>query len=335
MNRKDSKHRLKQKELVMNIFFLFERKYEQSTADSVWDIKLPIEEIKSELEEICSIHYRSNLWIYTQLRRYEEELGVQLFRKDSAGCNKGSFYLSINDKMVQFYQKQHLYVSDKIKVANGVFDKIINESKMRQATAAKIYLGAGSTIYHIANILIERASDCPLRFGLYTHNLGVLKRLLEAGVDLNNIDVFTAKGQIDPVTYTILGQVEEIDFEIPFDYVIMGTSYVIGGSLYIESEKESGIKEAILHQAKGEKMLVLTKHEFTERSTRGLIPYGKLQDFDSVIAPVHGTYGNADKTHDLIFERYRNLFEPQIMHWNYVIYKVQRTGAVLGESPAG
>ena len=333
MERKDSKHRLKQKELVMNIFFLFERKYEQSAVESVWDIKLPIEEIKSELEEICSIHYRSNLWIYTQLRRYEEELGVQLFRKDSAGCNKGSFYLSINDKMVQFYQKQHLYVSDKIKVANGVFDKIINESQMRQAPAVKIYLGAGSTIYHIANILAERASDCPLRFCLYTHNLGVLKRLLEAGVDLNNIDVFTAKGQIDPVTYTILGQVEELDFGIPFDYIIMGTSYVIDGSLYIESSKESGIKHAILHRAEGEKMLVLTKHEFTDRSTQGLIPYGRLQDFDSVIAPVHSTTGNARKTHDRIFERYRYLFEPQIMHWNYAIFKVQNSDAASEQQP--
>ena len=261
----------------------------------------------------------------TPLRR---GAGSSTVSKDSTECDKGSFYLSINDNMVQFYQKQHLYVSDKIKVANGVFEKITNEVKMRQASTVKIFLGAGSTIFHIANILAEKASQYPIRFCIYTHNLGALKRLLDTGVDLNNIDVFTAKGQIDPVTYTILGQVEEIDFGIPFDYVIMGTSYIIDGALYIESEKESVIKDAILHRLKGEKILVLTKHEFTDQSTRGLIPYGELHDFDSVIVPMHNTAQNTRKMHDNVFERYRNQLEPQIMHWNYTIFKVHQTEAV-------
>lgn len=330
MEIKGSKHRLKQKELVMNIFFLFERKYEQSNVESIWDIKLPIEDIKNELEEICSVHYRSNLWIYTQLRRYEEDLGVQLFRKDSAGCKKGSFYLSINDNMVEFYQKQHLYVSDKIKVANGIFDKITNEAKLRQAGTVRIFLGAGSTIFHLANILAERASHYSIKFSIYTHNLGVLKRLLEAGVDLENIDVFTTKGQIDPVTYTILGQLDEVDSTIPFDYVIMGTSYVIEGLLYVESGKETGIKDAILHRVEGEKILVLTKHEFTDQPIQGLRPYGAIGDFDSVVVPVHSISNDAKKKHDMVFEHYRNLFEPEIIHWNYMILKVLKGSADTG-----
>lgn len=330
MEIKGSKHRLKQKELVMNIFFLFERKYEQSNVESIWDIKLPIEDIKNELEEICSVHYRSNLWIYTQLRRYEEDLGVQLFRKDSTGCKKGSFYLSINDNMVEFYQKQHLYVSDKIKVANGIFDKITNEAKLKQTDTVRIFLGAGSTIFHLANILAERASHYPIKFSIYTHNLGVLKRLLEAGVDLKNIDVFTTKGQIDPVTYTILGQLDEIDSRIPFDYVIMGTSYVIEGLLYVESRKETGIKDAILHRVEGEKILVLTKHEFTDQPIQGLQPYGAIRDFDSVVVPVHSIANDAKKKHDTVFEHYRNLFEPEIIHWNYMILKVLKGGADTG-----
>ena len=330
MEIKGSKHRLKQKELVMNIFFLFERKYEQSNVESIWDIKLPIEDIKNELEEICSVHYRSNLWIYTQLRRYEEDLGVQLFRKDSMGCKKGSFYLSINDNMVEFYQKQHLYVSDKIKVANGVFEKIINEARSRQAGTVRIFLGAGSTIFHLANILAERASHYPIKFSIYTHNLGVLKRLLEAGVDLKNIDVFTTKGQIDPVTYTILGQLDEIDSRIPFDYVIMGTSYVVEGLLYVESRKETGIKDAILHRVEGEKILVLTKHEFTDQPIQGLQPYGAIRDYDTVVVPMQSIADDAKKKHDTIFEHYRSLFEPEIIHWNYMILKVLKGRADTG-----
>lgn len=330
METKGFKHRLKQKELVMNIFFLFEKKYELNDVESIWDMRLPVEEIKNELERICSVHYRSNLWIYTQLRRYEEDLGVRLFRKDSTGCRKGSFFLSISDHMVEFYQKQHLYVSDKIKVANGTFDKIINEAESRRTGTVKIYLGAGSTIFHLANILAERASRHPIKFCIHTHNLGVLKRFLEPGVDLKNIDVFTAKGQIDPVTYAILGQPDEIDTGIPFDYVIMGTSYVADGMLYVESRKETGIKDAILHQVKGEKILVLTKHEFSDQPVRGLQPYGSIRDFDYVVVPVHGNAKENRKKHDLVFESYSTLFEPQIIHWNYMIAKVVKQTAAAG-----
>ena len=330
MEIKGSKHRLKQKDLVMNIFFLFERRYEHSNVESIWDIKLPIEDIKKELEEICSVHYRSNLWIYTQLRRYEEDLGVQLFRKDSAGCKKGSFYLSINDKMLKFYQKQHLYVSDKIKVANGVYDKIINEAAKRKSGAVRIFLGAGSTIFHIANILAERAWQHPLKYCVYTPNLGALKRLLEPAVDLKNMDVFTSRGQIDPVTYTILGQLDEVDFTISFDYVIMGTSYILEGQLYVESREESEIKGAILHRAKGEKILVLTKHEFTDQPIGGLQPYGSIGDYDYVIVPMHGNDSDTKKSYELVFEQYRSLFEPEIIHWNYMILKVIKTGSDIG-----
>ena len=330
MEIKGSKHRLKQKDLVMNIFFLFERKYEHGNVESIWDIKLPIENIKKELEEICSVHYRSNLWIYTQLRRYEEDLGVQLFRKDSVGCKKGSFYLSINDKMLKFYQKQHLYVSDKIKVANGVYDKITNEAIKRKSGTVRIFLGAGSTIFHLANILAEQAWRHPLKYCIHTHNLGALKRLLEPAVDLKNMDVFTSRGQIDPVTYTIIGQFDEVDSTIPFDYVIMGTSYILGGKLYVESREETEIKNAILHRAKGEKILVLTKHEFTDQPIGGLQPYGSIGDYDYVIVPTHGNDSDTKKSHELVFERYQSLFEPQIIHWNYMILKVSKRGPDIG-----
>jgi DeoR/GlpR family transcriptional regulator of sugar metabolism len=188
----------------------------------------------------------------------------------------------------------------------------------------RIYLGAGSTISHLANILAEQASQYPITFCIYTHNLGVLKRLLEPGVDFNNIDVFAAKGQIDPITYTILGQPEDIDTRIPFDYVIMGTSYVTDGSLYVESRKETAVKNAILHHMEGEKVLVLTKHEFTDQVIESLQTFGSIKDFDTVVVPVHLHTDDSKKEHDAIFEEYRNLFRPEIVHWNYMILKVRK-----------
>jgi DeoR/GlpR family transcriptional regulator of sugar metabolism len=318
------KHRLKQKELVMNIFFLFEKEYERSPVESIWEIELPIEGIKRELGEICSVHYRSNLWIYTQLRRYEEDLGVRLFRKDNAGCAKGSFRLSIYDRMLKFYQKQHLYVSDKIKVANGVYDKIINDVMRKKSSAVRIFLGAGSTIFHLANILAEKAWRDPVKYLISTHNLGVLKRLLEPTVDYRKIDVFTPKGQIDPVTYTILGEVDELDSSTPFDYVVMGTSYILDGKLYVESQKEAVIKNGILNRLKGEKILILTKHEFIDQPLPELQLYGSIQDFDYVIVPKHSEEREAKKKYERVFDQYQRLFSAQIIHWNYTILKVLR-----------
>ncbi len=318
-----SRRRLRQKDLVMNIFFLFEREYERSQVESIWEIRLPIERVKQELEAATSVHYRSNLWIYTQLRRYEEDLGVQLFRKDSAGCKAGSFHLSVHDRMLKFHQKQHLYVSDKIKVANGVYDKITNEATAKGLSTVRLYLGAGSTIFHLADLFAESSCRDPLRYCIHTHNVGVLKRLLESPVDYRNIDLFTPRGQVDPDTYAILGDGADLDRLDPFDYVVMGTSYVLNGELYVESAKETEFKGEILRRTRGEKILILTMREFCDKPLPGLRPYGAIRDYDTVIIPRHGGDHHVRKSGDRLFERYQDLFVPQIVNWNYVILKVR------------
>lgn len=311
----------------MNIFFLFEREYERSGLESIWELRLPVERVKKELEEICSIHYRSNQWIYTQLRRYEEELGSQLFRRDSAGCGKGSFYLSICDRMLTFSQKQHLYVSDKIKVANGAYDKITNEAGDGRGRV-RVFLGAGSTIYHLANILAERS--CPgtpggLAYSISTHNLGALRRLLEPGVNYQLLEVTLPPGTVEPVTYAILGDPAQFAGQV-FDYVIMGTSYVVDGQLYVESAAETELKAALLHRLEGQKILLLTKHEFTDQPLPALRSYGSLIDYDFVIVPRHPEKGAPSKKYETIFEAHASLFEPEIIHWNYAILRVRKEG---------
>jgi DeoR/GlpR family transcriptional regulator of sugar metabolism len=315
------KHRLKQKDLVMNIFFMFEEEYERNDVESIWDIKLPIERVKAYLEEHCSVSYRSNLWVYTQLKRYEEELGVKLFQKDEEGCAKGSFYLSINNRMLKFYQKQHLYVSKKIKVANAVYDKIANDLTIKEKDQVKILLGAGSTIFHLADILAEKSWQDPVKYMIYTHNLGSLKRLLEPTVNYNTIEVFTPEGKVDPVTYTIIGDSYSLYSTIDFDYIIMGTSYIYKKDLYVESSIESRIKGTILKEARGSKILILTKHEFTDHRPAGLEAYGSVKDYDYIVVPRINTKSGLKKKYDLIFEEYTKLFEPEIIHWNYAILK--------------
>lgn len=324
MVNKSGRHRLKQKDLVMRIFFMFEEEYENQDVESIWDIKIPIERIKDYLKDTCNVTYRSNLWVYTQLKRYEEELGVRLFKKEAA--DNGEFYLSIYDKMLKFYQKQHLYVSKKIKVANAVYDKIKNDFNAQQEKGRriKILLGAGSTIYHLANIIADKSWNDPIHYSIYTHNLGSLKRLLEPSVNYNTIEVFTPSGKIDPVTYTIIGNPDFLCDAGAYDYIAMGTSYVFNGELFVESKQESTIKNAILKRAEGTKLLILTKHEFTDKKPEGLSSYGYLSDYDYIVVPRISTSGEIRKKYDEIFETYGNIFKPEILHWNYSILKVIR-----------
>ena len=41
------KHRLKQKDLVMKIFSLFEEEYEKTEVEAIWDNKIPINKIRA------------------------------------------------------------------------------------------------------------------------------------------------------------------------------------------------------------------------------------------------------------------------------------------------
>lgn len=317
------KHRLKQKDLVMKIFSLFEEEYEKSNVEAIWDNKIPINKIRAFLKESAHVSYQSNLWVYTQLKRYENELGVKLFRREPSGPEGGGFSLSIHNQMERFYQKKHLYVTKKIKVVNGVFDKIKNDIAERKLNRpVKILLGAGSTIYHLATIIADKSWEDNQKYSIYTHNLGALKKLLEPTVNYRNIEVFTPTGRIDPVTYTILSKCNDLYKSIDFDFILMGSSYIVNGDLYEESDDERDLKGLILKQCRGCKILVLTKQEFTDRLSRKLVSYGSLKDFNHIIVPRLKLQGGVKKKHDLLFEEYQDLLSPQIIHWNYIIYKI-------------
>ncbi len=312
----------------MNIFFLFEEEYEKQPVDSIWEIKLPIERIKEYLEKRFSVTYHSNLWVYTQLRRYEEDLGVKLFERIPAK-QKGSFYLSIYKDMVKFYQKQHLYVSKKIKVANGVYDKIRNDflalpDEEKKTKKIKILLGAGSTIFHLANIIAQKSWEDNIKYSIYTHNLGSLKRLLEPTVNYDRIKVSTPSGTVDPVTYTIIGDSTNLYHNTSFDYIIMGTSYIYKGKLYVESKAETEIKNTILNYQSKAKILILTKHEFTDIPPSNPKPFGNLSDYTYIVVPRFNITTKTKKKHDLIFNEYNKTLVPEIIHWNYSILKCSR-----------
>jgi DeoR/GlpR family transcriptional regulator of sugar metabolism len=318
-----TKHRLKRRDLVTKVFYLLSEVYERSDKESIWDIELPIEQIRQYLKRTYGVEYNSNQWVYTQLRRYEEEIGVKLFRKVRRPDSPHHFSLAIHDRMIQFDQKQHLYVSDKIKVANGVFDKIRNAAaEWHRDRPVRLLLGAGSTVYHLARILAEKSWEEETRYTILTHNLGSLQTLLDHNVNYDRIAVSLMSGSIDPVTYTIVGADPALFTGTEFDFIIQGTSCVYQGLLFIESHAERGIKQAILKKCRGTKILVLTKHEFLEQPIADTEPYGSIEDYDYLVIPRSVSAGTRKKKYEVRFESYAPLLVPEILNWNYSIYRI-------------
>lgn len=307
----------------MNIFFFISEEFERSTAESIWDITVPIEQIKRYLQEVCQVEYKSSQWVYTQLKRYEDEVGVRLFRKESTGTDSKDFALGLYHPFVNFQQKQHLYVNQKIRVANGVYDKIKHSaSERRHGGPMRLLLGAGSTIYHLAAIIAEKSWTDEMKFSVYTHNLGALQQLLNPRVNFHNVEVFTPQGRIDPTTYAIVGPSTPLFESVAFDYVVQGTSRVHKTDLYIESREEWERKKTILSGCTGQKILVLTKHEFAGKPFPGIESYGSITDYDWVVAPRRKSVSLPRKRYDLLFDECAPLFTPEIISWNYEILKV-------------
>lgn len=322
-DRPAGRHRLKRSDLVMNIFYFFSEEQDRTEAESIWDLEVPMERIRQHLLAGTGTAYRSNQWIYTQLRRYEQEVGVELFRK-VAGSARDEFRLAIHHPMRSFHQKRHLYVTQKIKVANGVYDKIRNEiARRRISRPVRILLGAGSTVYHLATILAEKSWEDETEYSVFTHNVGSLQTLLNHNVNYGRISVTVLNGTIDPVTYTIIGSDLTQFTNQEFDFIVQGTSVVHDGRLYIESAEEQLTKKAILQTCRGTKILVATKHEFRNEPIREVPPYGSISDYDFVVIPRSASAGERfEKEYDRHFDRYAHLFEPEIMNWNYTILRV-------------
>ncbi|MCF6334258.1 MAG: hypothetical protein L3J12_00770, partial [Spirochaetales bacterium] len=111
MKQTPGKHRLRKKELISNIFSLFSERYDSINQKSIFDLIIPISDIQSYLEERHSIKYTSCTWIYTQIKRYEDILGVHLFKKIKSEEDPESFDLTIYPGMTSYTQFQHLYLT--------------------------------------------------------------------------------------------------------------------------------------------------------------------------------------------------------------------------------
>lgn len=307
--------RLKKHELVGFVFNMLQDEYEQSDAPALEHVAVPVERILRQLASVSEQPRQSSRWVFTQLRRYEEEHGTRLFRKFRS--RHGEEMLQLTSALVSFLQKKHLHVAEKIRVANGVLDKLHSVAEEHPAgTTLRLALGAGTTVHHLAEAMVRRPG---LRCHVVTHNLGVLEVLSRA--HLPGVTVEAPAGRVDPVTYALVGGENGPYSAGPFDMIVQGTTAVYEGELFIESEVELERKRTLLHGTSGTRALVLTLNEFAAERPSTMHRFGSLADYDYLVLPSSRDATRAKRRAEAALASCEGDFEPEIIGWHYRILR--------------
>ncbi len=317
------KQRLRMKDLVTEVFLYLSKKFDQSSLDSINQLVVPIEEIRSYLNEKYAISYTSNQHILNQLKSYQEELGEPLFKKIKPKRDSDDLAITLESQLKSYKQKQLLYITQKLKIANAVYDKILHETEFQPVRPLNILLGAGSETFYVAKTLVSGIKEQGMQFRVYTHNLGVINYLMEELPHLGGLELYTRNEWIDPVNNLLIATGEDHYLTVKYDYIIQAATFIADKKLYVESPKENIQKGDILNHAHGQKILILTKHEFISTHINSMESYGTLDLYDYVIIPYSRETQNRQKEYSEILKKYvGSVIEPDITHYNYMVYKI-------------
>jgi len=311
--------RLKKHELVEFVFARLWEEARRKKLPSIQSVTLSLDALREEIAKASGTPRHNNKWIYTQLKKYEQEHGVSLFvhQRDAEGAET----LRIADTLLSFQQKKHLYRPEKIRLANALADYIAAEYAP-QAGPVQIWMGAGTTLALAAEVLADRVDGAIPAIHVYTHNIEVLTTLLRPEPP-KKITVSVSRGTIDPVTYTIIPPEDDLVWPEHTDIVVQGTSVLFNGGLYIESATEAVIKRLVLTEMTGSKVLLLTGHEFRTEEPLGMHRYGEIDDCDLIILPEMKNPSEDQQRAHTWFERSQDRFRVLIKQWHYRILQSQ------------
>lgn len=334
-----SRHRLRQKDLVAMLFVLFSEEYDRSQADSISEIEIPMNRLRAHIAQETGIAYTGDGWITTQIHKYEEELGIPLFRRAQV---RGETILGLSQDIRTYEQKHHLYVTQKIRAANGVFDlmhhgipgssgivpHMDHHGGSEGKAKIRVLLEAGSTITRVAQVIAENLPSLDLTWDIATHNLGVLECLGKTAPAFRKVRVSVPAGTLDPVTNLILGENAQFYTGMRFDWIVQGTSFLSQGVVAVERGEEVPVKAGILAGCSGRKLLVLTGHEAVAHMPGDAIPFGKLGDFEYVVHPALPPDSGAARRLGEQFARSGLKLASLIRTWSYEILKVEGNTSV-------
>ena len=315
------KQRLRKRDLVENIFLLLSREFDlQDKVDDIRNIRIPVEQVSRFLNENFNLKYSSNNYIFSQIRSFEEESSLRLFEKIPDDSGETEFYIAVYSGINSFNQKKYLYTASKLKITNGLYERIEYYIKEKRKKSLNILLGAGVVIHHLASLIVEKGRMLDIEFNLYTHSTAVIDLFMQPEAEFDNFNIYTRTGKIDIRNFTINDKFTDFYSEVEFDFIFQGTSCIYNNFLYVSSSEESAVNRDILEKARGEKILVLLKKEFRDSKPEEMFSYGYITDYNYIIVPEKNNR-SGKKNCDLIFEKYKEKLTPEIIHYNYSIYK--------------
>ena len=308
------RQRIKRDELAQAVFTLFARRYEAERANSVFEVELPLSEIRESLTRLFGVTYNSDAWILTQLRRYEKRMATRVFLR--RGGSDDQTWVRLNPTMEGFWSKHRVYAGQKVCIANGVCDLIGNDTG-GESGCIRLYLGSGSIPTHVCEVLLSRNREQHRQYRIYTHNLAVQQRVAEQRDPY--VELYALGGVLDAVRYASYPQAVAPIVHEELDCVVQSTDAVNDGVLSVPHVREARVKREILLELPGAKVLTVIKDEFG-REDATHTPFGALTDYDFVVTvpPVR----DSRRAADVLLERDATIFAPYVRHWSYVVYRV-------------
>lgn len=304
--------KLKKEIIVQELFGLIAQECTTKNEAKLAHVHLPLKKLADHLFDKYDIKYISELHLYNQLKNYEKEVSMSLFRKQTKA---DGVYINVLN-LHQFKQLIILNKSVKIMLANGTHDLL--KTLCGTDNTWNIYLGTGSECYYLAKLLIEGATNS---INIYTNNIGIIQLYCENQVLYNNkITLYTRFGLVHPETYSIVNTPEhstDYFLETTFDAIVQSPRYIKDDITYVVFPIEKELKEIIAHNSKGIKILLLTMFEFFSPE-EDIYPYGNILEYDYIITP-------PEKNNPSIHEKYIHKFPVKsfINYFSYDIYTTQ------------
>lgn len=316
--KRSNRQRIRRSELVQFVFSMFSQRYERSSVDSIQDIQIPIAEVRKKLSESYDTAYQNDWWILTQIHRYERETGTRLFERVGSQTDPNEITLAIYQGIDGFWGNHHLLVNQKLRIAKGVLDLITNTSESSREPLS-LFLGSGSIPTMVADVLVHKIMEHGGAYRIFSHNLAVQEKALAAARMGGRIDFYAVGGRVDSIKFISLtdNMADYVDENLAF--VIQSTNTIAGETLYVDDPDEARMKDTILHDLPGVRVLVLMKDEFA-RSSHGKHAYGRLRDYDYLVT-IPSRNGTTRKA-DIFLDGRSDDFVRYVTHWSYTIYRI-------------
>ncbi|MCF6335125.1 MAG: hypothetical protein L3J12_05245, partial [Spirochaetales bacterium] len=136
------------------------------------------------------------------------------------------------------------------------------------------------------------------------------------------ITLYQPAGKIDTIGNTIVGDDNNFYLATKFDFIIQSTNTIYDKKLYVHTKEESERKHIILKKCRGVKILALVMDEFKANPDESMFCYGELSDNDYIVVPK--TRSKREAEYENMFKKMENFLVPEIVHWNYVVYKIKK-----------